>query len=222
MRALYLTFFIVIADQLTKIFVKGFSFLGINVQGMYLGESFPVIGDFIKITFVENPGMAFGLDFGADSKIFLSLFSLAASIGIFFYLYKMRNQHLLIRIGLALILGGAIGNLIDRTFYGVFYDYAPLFYGKVVDFVNVEFFDFTLFGRTYERWPIFNVADSAVTIGVILLIAFNKKADEKEDEEENNNGEDSIDSETVAENEIVMNTEDNKPENDEDNKRENI
>jgi signal peptidase II len=82
-----------------------------------------------------------------------------------------------------LILGGAIGNLIDRTFYGVIYGYAPIFYGRVVDFFNVDFFDFTILGRTYDRWPIFNIADASVTVGVILLVIFHSNV--KEDLPEN-------------------------------------
>jgi signal peptidase II len=79
---------------------------------------------------------------------------------------------MLLKLSLAFILGGAIGNLIDRMFYGIFYGYAPLFYGHVVDFLDFDFFHFTLFGRTFDRWPIFNVADAAVTIGVVILLFF--------------------------------------------------
>ena len=102
----------------------------------------------------------------------------------FYYLFNNRSQRYVVRVALALILGGAIGNLIDRTFYGIIYDYAPIFYGKVVDFFNVDFFDFTIFGRTYERWPIFNIADSAVTVGVILILLFNKDVDKKRESDE--------------------------------------
>lgn len=174
MRVLIVSFFILIADQVTKLVVKGFSipFLGISLDGMEYGSSIEVIGNFFKITFVENPGMAFGIDVGDSSKLFLSLFSLIASIGILIYLYRAREQKFIIRLALALIFAGAAGNLIDRMFYGVFYDYAPLFYGKVVDFINVDFFDFTIFGHTYDRFPIFNIADSAVSIGVVLLLIF--------------------------------------------------
>ncbi len=188
MRVLYLSFTIIIVDQVTKFLVKGISipFLNINLEGMKYGQSFEVIGSFFKITFVENPGMAFGIDIGLGSKLFLSLFSLAASIAILVYMFKVKNRSLLLRFSLALILGGAIGNLIDRTFYGVFYDYAPVFYGKVVDFFNVEFFDFTLFGKTFERWPIFNIADAAVTIGVLILIIFHNKIESHEKSFEEN------------------------------------
>lgn len=185
MAVLYLTFAVVLIDQVSKFLVKGgtIPFLNIHVQGMDYGSSINVFGDFFKITFVENPGLAFGIDVNETSKLFLSIFTLLATIGIFFYLYKSRTEKLIVRVALALILGGAIGNLIDRTFYGVFYGYAPIFYGKVVDFFNADFFDFTLFGRTYDRFPVFNVADSSVTIGVILLLLFHRT--EKKIEAEN-------------------------------------
>lgn len=177
MKALYLSLTVVLADQITKLLVKGFSipFLGINYDGMYLGQMISVFGDFFRITFVENPGMAFGYDPGSSFKLIISLFSLLASIGLVFYLFAIRNKSLSLRIAIALILGGAIGNLIDRTFYGVIFDYAPLFYGKVVDFFDFDFFNFTLFGRSYDRWPVFNIADAAVTIGVLILVLFYKR-----------------------------------------------
>ena len=186
LKVLYLTGFIVVADQITKILVKGISipFLNIHIEGMKYAQSIDVIGSFLKITYVENPGMAFGIDVGIESKIFLSLFSLAASVGILYYLIRVRDQKLLLRISLAMILGGAIGNLIDRTFYGIIYNYAPVFYGSVVDFLNVEFFDFSLFGKTYERWPIFNIADASVTIGVFLIIFFHRSIQQVEKTED--------------------------------------
>lgn len=185
MRVLFVSLFIVIADQITKFLVKGgtIPLLNIHANGMGYGDSINVIGDFVKLTFVENPGIAFGIDVSETSKLFLSLFSLLASVGILYYMWKSREQKLIVRVALAFILGGAIGNLIDRTFYGLFYHYAPIFYGRVVDFVNVEFFDFTLFGRTYERFPIFNVADSSVTVGVVLLVLFYRSPVEEKKEE---------------------------------------
>jgi signal peptidase II len=177
LRVLFITLFIVIADQVTKLFVKGFAipFLNIRYDGMYHGQRIPIIGDFFRLTFVENPGMAFGYDPGSEFKLWISVFSLVASIGLIFYLYLVRHQFLSLRIALAFILGGAIGNLIDRMFYGVFYGYAPLFYGKVVDFFDFDFFNITVFGRTYDRWPVFNIADAAVTIGVLVMIIFYNK-----------------------------------------------
>jgi len=187
LKALYVSLIIVIVDQITKLLVKGFaiSFLGLNFEGMYLGQMIPVWGDFFRLTFVENPGMAFGYDPGESFKLIISIFSLIASIGLVIYLYVIRDKSLSLRIAIACILGGAVGNLIDRTFYGVFFDYAPLFYGKVVDFFDFDFFNFTLFGRSYDRWPVFNIADAAVTIGVLILILFYKKHNEIEEVSEN-------------------------------------
>ncbi len=201
MKALYLSLVVVIVDQVSKLMVKGFSipFLNINYEGMYLGQMIPVWDDFFRFTFVENPGMAFGYNPGNSFKLIISLFSLAASIGLIFYLYVIRNKSFSLRIAVAFILGGAVGNLIDRVFYGVIFDYAPLFYGKVVDFLDVDFFDFTLFGRSYDRWPVFNVADAAVTIGVLILIFFYKKHQEDDEKAENK-------IETAGINEIVSAT----------------
>jgi signal peptidase II len=177
LRILFVSFFIVLVDQITKLLVKGFSipFLHFSYTGMYEGEKIPIIGNFFRITFIENPGMAFGFDPGTNFKLWISIFSLAASIGLIIYIYIVRNQRFSLRLALAFILGGAVGNLIDRIFYGIFYGYAPVFYGKVVDFLDVDFFDFSIFGRSYDRWPIFNIADATVTIGVLILIIFYKK-----------------------------------------------
>ncbi len=177
MKIFFVSLTVVIVDQITKLLVKGFSipFLHISYAGMSYGDTISVIGNFFRITFIENPGLAFGFDPGIDLKLWISLFSLAASIALLIYLYVIRNRRFGTKFAVALILGGAIGNLIDRMFYGVFYGYAPLFYGKVVDFLDFDFFKFTLFGRNFDRWPIFNFADAAVTVGVILLIFFYPK-----------------------------------------------
>ncbi len=184
MKALYVSLAVIIVDQVSKLFVKGFHipFLNINHKGMSLGQSIPVIDDFFRITFVENPGMAFGYDPGNSFKLMISIFSLLASIGLVYYLFVIKDRSWSLRFAIALILGGAVGNLIDRTFYGVFYNYASVFYGKVVDFFDFNFFDFTLFGRSYDRWPVFNIADASVTIGVLILILFYKKHQEQDEE----------------------------------------
>jgi signal peptidase II len=191
LRVLYLTLAVIIADQISKFYIKGISIPALNIKfdGLYLGESIPVINDFFKITFTENPGMAFGFDPGSDFKLFISVFSLIASIGLLVYLYTVRNKSFSLKIAIALILGGAVGNVIDRMFYGLIYDYAPLFYGKVVDFFDFDFFNFSIFGRSYDRWPIFNIADAAVSIGVLILLFFyrhheaeDKKSREASDE----------------------------------------
>lgn len=175
MRVLYVTFIVVIFDQVTKFLIKGLKvdWAGINIQGMPYGTSKPFIGDIVRLTFIENPGMAFGIDVGP--KMFLTVFTIVASLFILFYIYKHRNDGLLIRLSLGFILAGAIGNLIDRTFYGLIYKYAALFNGKVVDFVQVEFWDFTIFGRTYTTWPIFNIADVSVSAGFIIILLFHNK-----------------------------------------------
>jgi signal peptidase II len=175
LRVTYLSAIIVLIDQITKMLVKGIRipFLGINILGIPYGSSKSVIGEFIKITFIENPGMAFGLDIGP--KMFLTLFTIIASLIILYYIFKHRNDALLLRVSLAFILAGAVGNLLDRIFYGTIYNYAPLFYGKVVDFIQVDTWDFTIFGRTFTTWPIFNVADVSVTIGFLIILFFNKK-----------------------------------------------
>ncbi len=188
MRVLYFTTVVIIADQLTKFYVKGIyiPFLNLKLDGMHYGESINILGEFFKITFIENPGMAFGFHPGSDFKLWISLFSLIASAGLLVYLYLARKKSLSLRIAIALILGGAVGNLIDRMFYGIIYDYAPVFYGKVVDFFDFDFFNFSILGRSYDRWPIFNIADASVTIGVLVLIFFYKqhsKSDFKNDNE---------------------------------------
>ena len=175
MRILNLSIFIIISDQVTKLMVKGASipFLGINITGLPIGSSRPIIGDFLRLTYIENPGMAFGIDIGG--KLFFSLFSIIASIGILYYLYRARNENLAFRIALAMILGGAIGNLIDRVFYGVFFGEGALFYGKVVDFIDADFFNLNLFGYHLSRWPVFNIADASVTCGVVLMLFSHRK-----------------------------------------------
>jgi signal peptidase II len=185
LRVLYITFGVIFVDQLSKFYIKGINipFLNISFDGMYYGESISVIGNFFKITFIENPGMAFGFNPGSNFKLWISVFSLIASIGLIVYLYVVRNKSLSLRIALAMILGGAVGNLIDRMFYGIIYKYAPAFYGKVVDFFDFDFFNFAIFGRSYDRWPIFNIADASVTIGVIILVLFYRQ--HKNEDEEN-------------------------------------
>lgn len=183
MKILYWSLVIVIIDQITKLKVKGIfiPWLNFKLEGMPYQSSIPVIGDFFQITFIENPGMAFGLQLG--SKLFLTLFTIFATILIFIIIYKNRNESFLLRLSLGCILGGAVGNLIDRTFYGVMYDYAPLFYGRVVDFFHFNIPDFKIFGKTVYTFPIFNVADIAVTVGFILiLIGYKKVFKKKEDE----------------------------------------
>ena len=115
-----------------------------------LYQSKPIIQDFLHFTYVTNDGMAFGLSFPGGKHILLVMTILLTGF-IVGFLWKEKDGHPLVKYGLALILSGAIGNLIDR-----------LFYGKVVDFLDVMVGNF--------HWYIFNVADSAVTIGMVLFI----------------------------------------------------
>ena len=175
MRVLYVTLCIVFLDQVTKLLVKGFTLPIFEYyhQGMQLGQSIPVIGDFLRLTFVENPGMAFGIEIGG--RLFLTLFSLAASIGIFYYIYRLRKEPFIIRLTLAMILGGAVGNLIDRIFYGVIFGEGSLFYGKVVDFIDMDFFHIDFLAMHINRFAIFNVADFSVSTGIVLMLLFYQK-----------------------------------------------
>lgn len=164
-----LAFILVLADQITKLYFKGFNFLGIEHLGYNYGEQNPVIDGILYWTYIENPGMAFGIQFGW-AKIFLSLFSIFASIGLVYLLIKIKDRNIWVRIGFSLILAGAVGNLIDRVFYGVIFGESPLFYGKVVDFIQVNIPDIAFLGWTH--FPVFNIADSCVTVGVSFLILF--------------------------------------------------
>ena len=167
MRLLIVSFVVVFADQVSKLFVKGFP--AFNLTGILPGERVPVIGNLFSITLVENPGIAFGINFGSQFKLLISIFTLIASIGLLFFLFRIRNKSFVLRLSIALILGGAVGNLIDRLFYGIIYSYAPLFHGKVVDFFNIHFFKIYLFNNTLGNY-IFNVADLSVTAGMICLV----------------------------------------------------
>jgi signal peptidase II len=168
MRVLWVTFFLVVADQVTKLVVK---------YNMAIGESIPVVGQVFRFTFTENPGMAFGLTVG--SKLFLTLFSIAATILIFVYLRRVAWAPFGYRLALALVLGGALGNVIDRVFYGMAFGECPpsppdsyrLFYGCVVDFLHLDVYQGQVFGRNIALFPIGNIADVAIIAGVVLILA---------------------------------------------------
>lgn len=160
---------LVVIDQVTKALVKGFDVMGLHHQGMFLGESRPLIGDTLRLTFVENPGMAFGVSWG-EAKIILTLLTIGIVVLLVRMILTNPRDSRLVRNALVLVLAGAVGNLIDRMFYGVLYGSDPLFYGKVVDFLQVDIPDVTMFGELYTHWPVFNVADSCVSIGVVVLL----------------------------------------------------
>ena len=129
-----------------------------------LYQSKPVIQDLLHFTYVTNDGMAFGLSFPGGKHVLLIMTILLTGF-IVGFLWKEKNGHHLIKYGLAIILGGAIGNLIDR-----------LLYGKVVDFLDLMIGNF--------HWYIFNIADSSVTIGMILFIIHSIYVEQKKTNDE--------------------------------------
>jgi signal peptidase II len=168
MHILWITAAIIAVDQVTKQIV---------LRHMYVGESIPLVGNWLKLTFTENPGMAFGITFGPRGMV--TFLSLAATILIFLYLFRVRRLYRPYRMSIACILGGAIGNIIDRVFYGVLSGDAPLFAGRVVDFIHVNLWR----GYVPEAWPIvggkytalfpiWNVADMAIVLGVVGILLF--------------------------------------------------
>jgi signal peptidase II len=170
LRVLYFSVVIIFVDQISKLFIKGINipFLGITINGMRQGSSISIIDKFFNITFIENPGMAFGMEIG--SKTMRSIFTICASLLIIYFIYKNRKEIFYLRFSLALILGGAIGNLIDRIFYGVIYGTGKLLSGNVVDFFQLNIPDLKFFGKTFYSWPIFNIADVAITAGFLMII----------------------------------------------------
>lgn len=137
---------IIALDRLSKLLVMRY---------MELHQSIVIVGpDFFRLSYVENPGIAFGITFG--NGIILTIFTIAAVILLAFYLYNQRRGLFPPRLSLAIILGGAIGNLWDR-----------LLYGRVVDFLDFDFPDFITI-----RFPVFNIADSSVTVGMTILIIY--------------------------------------------------
>mgnify|MGYP003867868483 CR=1 FL=1 len=203
-------FFIIIlvlgCDQALKVWVK---------LNMAYGSDLPIIGqEFFKLHFVENNGMAFGITFGGElGKLFLTLFRIAAVCGLGYFIHYLiqKKSSLSLIISFSLILSGALGNIIDSTFYGLIFSesyhggladflpkeggYAGLFHGKVVDMLHV-----VLLKGTYPSWvpfkgnmpflffkPVFNLADVAITAGVLNIIIFQRsffKEQPKEDIQE--------------------------------------
>lgn len=178
MKVLFISVFVVIIDQFSKLMVKGLSisFIGFNFKGLGRWQKVPIWGRIFNITLVENPGIAFGINLGNDFKLLISVFTLIATLGLLYYIFRNREKKFIFRFSLALIFGGAIGNLIDRIFYGLIFGYAPLFYGKVVDFLDLKIFNLFIFNKTFDNY-IFNFADVSVIAGVILLlfIFYNQK-----------------------------------------------
>ena len=156
-KLLMLVLAIVTADQISKALVVG---------SLGLGQSVPLIPEFLHFTLVRNTGMAFGLLSGADipyKAVLVTLLSVAAMGAVTYYALKSPQNERLTRIGLTFILGGAMGNITDRVRLGY-----------VVDFVDVFYRD--------THWPAFNVADTCICIGVglLLLESFRRRDEEPE------------------------------------------
>ncbi|WP_029286866.1 lipoprotein signal peptidase [Pedobacter sp. R20-19] len=175
-KPLLVIFLVLIADQLLKTWIK---------TNMYLGQEFNIIGKWFIIHFTENNGMAFGMEFGGEfGKLALSLFRIAAVAGIGYglhYLIKHKYHRGLI-LNVALIFAGALGNIIDSVFYGKIYGYETWFHGRVVDMLY-----FPIAEGHFPSWipiwggdefvffrPVFNLADAAISLGVILILVFQK------------------------------------------------
>jgi len=180
LKLLFISFLILLADQISKFYIKGFSlpFLNYEHSGLPQSKSITVIDRLLYITPVENPGIAFGIDCGPEFKTILSVFTVIATAALVVYYFSIKKDDKLIRFSVAVILGGAAGNLIDRVFYGYIYGYASIFSGKVVDFLDLRLFSFFLMNKTFSIY-VFNIADIAITFGVLtLLYAISKKRKE--------------------------------------------
>lgn len=192
-KALLVVFLILIVDQTLKIVVK---------THLPLGATQPVLGNWFLIRFIENPGMAFGIDIpGAIGKPALTIFRMIAAglIGWYLHMLIKKKASAGFVICIAMIFAGALGNIIDSLFYGVIFSdstyfetarlfpagggYAPLLNGRVVDMLY-----FPIFESTYPDWfpiwhgqkfiffrPIFNIADSAISVGVVSILVFQRK-----------------------------------------------
>lgn len=185
---------IILIDQIIKFMVHIYMIPGFN------GE-INIVGDLFKLHYTLNPGMAMGIEIGTVyGKSFLTIFRIFAMIVISYYLYslilKQSPKGLLICI--SMILGGAIGNVIDSTFYGIWLNNAPYdapfpwFNGQVIDMFYIDIWEGYLpnglpiiGGQYYSLWPIFNFADASIFVSVIFLLIFQKRYFIEESKESN-------------------------------------
>lgn len=190
-KSVILIILILIIDQTLKFWIK---------TNMILGQEYKILGDWFIIHFTENNGMAFGMEFwGKNGKIFLTLFRILAVVGIGWYVRTLIKQNApkMVILSIALIMAGALGNIIDSVFYGVIFDesfyqvaeflpgeggYSTWLQGRVVDM-----FYFPILKGNYPEWfpfwggqrfiffrPVFNIADSAITTGVAYILIFER------------------------------------------------
>lgn len=193
-RAALIVFLVLLLDQVVKIWIK---------MHMTLGDQIPVIDNFFYIHFTENYGMAFGLELeGTYGKLLLSLFRILAVLGIGWYLSSLvkAKEHPGFVSCIALIMAGAIGNILDSAFYGKLFSestpldlsvflpeeggYAGFLHGAVVDmfYFNSHFDHVFWSDQPFSfSFPIFNISDSAITIGVLLILIFQKRFFKKEE-----------------------------------------
>lgn len=180
---------LIIIDQVIKFWVK---------THMSVGQTIPLLGQWFNLHFVENEGMAFGLSFGKQvGKFLLSLVRIVLVVLLGWYFanrVKRDKMDWVVLSVFCLVLAGALGNIIDSMFYGIFFTesdyfqiakwspgqgYAPFFFGKVVDMFYLKLFPipekFPLWGGSYFFPAIFNFADSCITVGIALAIIFNKR-----------------------------------------------
>ncbi len=174
---------VILMDQASKLLVY---------HNMYLHQEINVIGEWFKLHYLLNPGMAFGIRWESEfGKLALTIFRIVAMFGISYYLVTQvrRKAHGGFLLCLALILGGAIGNVIDSTFYGVFLNNAPVesptrwFHGQVIDMLYFPLFNFywpewvPIKGGQYFEFfsPVFNIADSCIFIGVATIMIAQKR-----------------------------------------------
>ncbi len=166
---------------------------------MTIGEQIPVIGNWFQLYFIENEGMAFGLSFGQSiGKLILTLARIGIAGFLIYYLLKLiKNDKvgILVVIIFSLIIAGALGNILDSIFYGLIFNestpftvatcfpdgggYSKIFLGRVVDMFYLKLFYMPewvpLWGGSYFFPAIFNVADACVTVGIVLMLIFNKR-----------------------------------------------
>ncbi len=190
---------ILLIDQISKIYIK---------TNFMLGEQVKVF-EWFRILFVENEGMAWGARIpGEYGKLILTLFRLIAIVGIGYWLWdtiKKKGSKMLI-VSISLIFAGALGNIIDSVFYGVLFNdshrqvasflsdepYGTLLHGKVVDMLYFPLWEgylpewIPVWGGEYFTFfePVFNIADSSITIGFVMMILFNRQAFKKENKAE--------------------------------------
>lgn len=191
-KATLIIILVLLIDQISKVYIK---------THFVLGEEIKVF-DWFRILFVENEGMAWGAKIpGEYGKLILTLFRLVAIVGIGYWLWDSIRKHAsrVLVVSIALIFAGAFGNIIDSVFYGILFDdsyhqlatfmpedggYGTLFHGKVVDMLYFPLWKGYLpewlpfWGGKYFTFfePVFNIADSSISVGVALLLIFHKKA----------------------------------------------